>query len=436
MGLFGQWPAASFVRQAAAALPPYGTDGRGNPQSTDCQSTVTAGQSIDAAIGKAAAGAVVCVKAGDYSGQTVHLNRSKVTVRSNGVAKIKNAVVTGAGTTLDGFTVVGAAYLNPEAGIDFAGSDQKIVHNLVNGRQLAYGIRCDPCHRSTVSRNTVTNLQNYGLFVGAGAGAQITWNNVYDLHADRVNDLDVDGVRFLGAHTIRNNYIHDINQFKSKPDSTGDTPHTDCFQTYDTGRKFSGTVIEANICVRVSRQCLIAQNDTAKTYEISGIVFRDNICETYDSQGINLGSLKGVRIENNLVLSGFQYQVVSLEEQDTGLANTDTTIINNILVRAKSDAFTYERIGKTTNEKFLNNLEMLDTSIVPRDAAFQQTRGPYAAFRTSDFTSYRAYIARLAVLDRGVPGNTSPTDLAGRPRVAGPATDLGPYELGACGRQC
>ncbi|WP_163567231.1 hypothetical protein [Fodinicola feengrottensis] len=195
-------------------------------------------------------------------------------------------------------------------------------------------------------------------------------------------------------------------------------------------------MIEANICVRVSRQCLIAQNDTAKTYEISGIVFRDNICETYDSQGINLGSLKGVRIENNLVLSGFQYQVVSLEEQDTGLANTDTTIINNILVRAKSDAFTYERIGKTTNEKFLNNLEMLDTSIVPRDAAFQQTRGPYAAFRTSDFTSYRAYIARLAVLDRGVPGNTSPTDLAGRPRVAGPATDLGPYELGACGRQC
>ncbi|WP_279579427.1 right-handed parallel beta-helix repeat-containing protein [Fodinicola feengrottensis] len=173
LGLFGQWPAASFVRQAAAALPPYGTDGRGNPQSTDCQSTVTAGQSIDAAIGKAAAGAVVCVKAGDYSGQTVHLNRSKVTVRSNGVAKIKNAVVTGAGTTLDGFTVVGAAYLNPEAGIDFAGSDQKIVHNLVNGRQLAYGIRCDPCHRSTVSRNTVTNLQNYGLFVGAGAGAQI-----------------------------------------------------------------------------------------------------------------------------------------------------------------------------------------------------------------------------------------------------------------------
>jgi len=435
-------PATARVASSSAigTPPPYGTNGKGNPRTADCTTVIRPGHSIDAGVRSAPRHGVVCVRPGDYRTQIVHLNRAGITVRSNGVAKIRGALVTGDRATLDGFTIVGGAYGHPQAGITFGGEHQRILRNLINGRQLVYGIDCieGKCNHALVAHNTVTNIQNYGMFIDAGTGCLIEWNNIYDLYTPRLSGYadDVDAIRFWGHHVFRHNYLHDINQFKSKPDSTGDTPHTDCFQTYNNGTDSVGTIIEDNYCVRVSRQCLIAQNDTDKRYSIRDIWFRNNVCETYDSQAINLGSMKGVHIQNNLILSGFRYQVVSLEEQDTGLANTDTTITNNVLVRAKKSAFTYERIGKTTHEYFRNNLELLDTSIEPRDKAFQSTRNRYPAFRASDFTSYRRYVSRLEVMDRGVPGNTARTDLGGHRRVVGRAIDLGPYELGGCGQRC
>jgi len=191
----------------------------------------------------------------------------------------------------------------------------------------------------------VTNIQNYGMFIDAGSGCVIEWNNIYDLYTPRLGGYadDVDAVRFWA--TTYSATTTCTTSTSSRASRTAPATHhiPNCFQTYNNGTDSVGTVIEDNYCVRVSRQCLIAQNDTDKRYFNSHIWFRNNVCETYDSQSINLGSMKGVHIHNNLILSGFRYQVVSLEEQDTGLANTTRPSPTNVLVRAKKSAFTYER---------------------------------------------------------------------------------------------
>ncbi|MCA1655569.1 MAG: hypothetical protein LC635_03800 [Pseudonocardiaceae bacterium] len=403
----------------------YGTDGKGNPQTSDCTAFVAPGESINNAIGAAGAGAVICVRAGDYSDQLVRLDKAGVTVRSNGVGKIKGADVRGNGSTLDGFTVVGGGYQDPRSGIHFAGDRIRVVNNLVNGGELVYGVSCGQgrCDNGLVAGNTVTGIESIGMYIDSGTGTVVERNNIYDLRRSRTG-YDVDGIRFWGDHTFRYNYIHDINEFASVGN-----PHTDCFQTYNNGTDSAGTLIENNYCLRVTRQCLIAQNNSATRYAIRDITFRDNVCETYDSQGINLGSMSGMVIDNNLVISGFRYQIVNLQVMDPGLANTNTTIRNNILVRAESRATTYRRAGRSTDEHFANNMELLDTGVNQRDSDFNNSRPPYSPTNPNDFTGYRAYAQGRDVVDNGIDISHADTDVDGRPRVAGAGIDLGPFEI-------
>jgi hypothetical protein len=435
-------PVATAPGEAHGPRFTYGADGRGDPNTADCTSVVEPGSSIDAAITAAPAYGVVCVRPGDYTGQLVELNRTGVTVRSVGTARIMGAIVTGDHATLDGFTIVGGTYAHPQEGVMFGGEGQRIVNNLIEGQKLIYGIRCvhEECNHALVYRNTVHSIQNYGMFIDDGVGSLIRQNNIYDLYtplADSPYADDVDAIRFWGRQTFRDNYIHDINQFKSKK-YEGDPPHTDCFQTYNNGADSSGTVIEGNYCVRIGRQCLIAQNDTADHYAISDITFADNVCETYDSQSINLGSMRGVKVINNLILSGYQIQVVSFEQQGLdqsppvpGPPNTDNTIENNLLIKAKTGARFYEYIGASTDEHIAHNLNRTDTSIFPLDAAFQDSRGAYPSANPDDFTFFRQYEARWPVVDQGQDGvNPCPRDIDGSPRELGASIDLGPYELG------
>lgn len=403
----------------------YGTDGGGNPQTSDCTAFVNPGGSINSAISAAGAGAVICVRAGDYRNELVRLDKAGVTVRSNGVSRIKGAEVRGNGSTLDGFTVVGGAFQDPRSGILFAGDRISIVNNLVNGDELLFGVSCSrgSCNNGLVSGNTVTGIESIGMNIDEGTGTVVEFNNIFDLHRSRSGD-DVDGIRFWGRHIFRFNYIHDINEFAGVGN-----PHVDCFQTFNNGTDSSGTLIENNYCLRVSRQCLIAQNNSENRYAIRDITFRNNVCETYDSQGINLGSMSGMVIENNLVISGFRFQIVNLEVMDPGLANTNTTIRNNVLVRVESGATTFRRAGSSTGERFANNLELLDTSLNRRDSDFNDSRGPYPPTNPNDFTSYRAYAAARNIVDRGIEVNHSATDIDGNPRVAGAAIDLGPFEI-------
>ncbi|MEC3975000.1 hypothetical protein [Amycolatopsis sp. H20-H5] len=139
--------------------------------------------------------------------------------------------------------------------------------------------------------------------------------------------------------------------------------------------------------------------------------------------------MSGVVIENNLLLSGFRFQIINLEEQAAKLANTDTTVRNNVLVRAEAKATTYRRSGKSTNEHFSANLELLDTSVNQRDTVFNGSRGPYGALTPQDFTDYRAYACARDIVDKGAAGTPSSTDVDGNPRVLGRAVDLGPFEI-------
>ncbi|MCK2239188.1 MULTISPECIES: hypothetical protein [unclassified Crossiella] len=405
----------------------YGSSGAGNPQTHDCTVHIGPGASINAAISRAGAGAVLCVRAGDYRDQSVELNKAEVTLRATGSAVVRGAVIRGRGATLDGFTVAGGDYDAPRTGIVLAAASVRVQNNLVNGGRLLLGISCagGGCDQARIARNTVTGVESIGIQLGDGAGAVVELNNIYDLHKDRAGQAhDVDAIRFWGRHLIRFNYLHDINEFASY-----DNPHVDCFQTFNTGAGSAGTVIENNYCLRVSRQCLIAQNHSASSYQIREVTFRNNVCETYDSQGINLGSMSGVLLENNLVLSGFRFQVINLEVLGPGLANTGTTVRNNILVRAESRATTFRRAGASTGERIAANLELLDTSLNGRDEAFHRSRPPYPAHRAADFTEYRDYAAARDIVDKGIAGNSSTADVDGNPRVAGGGIDLGPFEI-------
>jgi hypothetical protein len=92
----------------------YGTVGQGDPATADC--TVTTTTNPQAAVDAAAAGAVICVKPGDYSTSTLTVGKA-VTVRANGVVKIKNIVITGSNAVVDGFNVVGGTLGNPNYAI-------------------------------------------------------------------------------------------------------------------------------------------------------------------------------------------------------------------------------------------------------------------------------------------------------------------------------
>jgi hypothetical protein len=112
-------PAARAAAAAPAALPNYadysavdtapngvptpihyGTPGQGNPSTTGC--TVTTTTNPQTAVNSASAGAVICVKPGDYSTSTLTVTKA-VTVRANGVVRLKNIVISGANAVVDGF---------------------------------------------------------------------------------------------------------------------------------------------------------------------------------------------------------------------------------------------------------------------------------------------------------------------------------------------
>src|SRR5690242_6977228 len=80
----------------------YGTVGQGDPATGDC--TVTTSTNPQAAVDAAATGAVICVQPGDYSTSTLTVGKA-VTVRANGVVKIRNIAITGSNATVEGFNV-------------------------------------------------------------------------------------------------------------------------------------------------------------------------------------------------------------------------------------------------------------------------------------------------------------------------------------------
>ncbi|WP_040406270.1 right-handed parallel beta-helix repeat-containing protein [Amycolatopsis nigrescens] len=419
----------SYTSDVYAAAPPYGTDGKGNPKTDDC--TVFAESDPQQAVDDASDGDVICVKPGDHSDSTLTVDKP-VTVRANGVVKLKNIVVTGTGAVIDGFNVVGDALDDPSTAIKFSGSGHQIVRNLVKGKQIHYAIACDPedCASDVlIAWNTVTQTNNFGIYLWGGADIVVERNNIYDLWSDDGND-DVDGMRVWGTgHVIRNNYIHDLNVNKGEGE-----PHADCLQNYqnsDRSTESSGVLVENNYCVRVSGQCLIMQNQRRPSAEIRDYTYRGNVCESFGSQNIELGSVTGSTIENNILCGGVDGHVLTFHSTVDGLETTDVKLRNNVLVTAGGSIYADGSEDALTDNT--SNVELTDESIHDDWREFEDNPDtPVPAINPDDFTRFRERAHAGEVLDHGATPN-SPNfteDVDGAARVQGAAIDIGPFEFG------
>jgi hypothetical protein len=420
-----------FLAQAVApdGIPTsYGSEGTGNPRTDDCTVTVRAGSDPQAPLDAAPAGAVICYAAADYSTRSLLID-NPVTVRANGVVKIKSVIMTGRDVTFDGFTVVGGVLDAPRTAVYFSGTGHQIINNLITGRGIHYAISCkgDTCGSDIrIARNTITKTHNIGIYLFAGDSIVIEENNIYDLYTSVAND-DVDAMRVWGTnHIIRNNYIHDLNAEKSVGDQ-----HVDCFQNYQgSGRITRNMLIENNYCVRVSGQCLILQNSSTTNYDLSGYIYRGNVCESYGFQNLELAGVKDVAIENNLFNGGVTGNVLSFKTSKSGLRTSNVALRNNIILKAR-DAARYvagtEALADATQNVLLVNKDIYTTwlSFVSRPSA------PPARV-AGDFMLYRQRAqAGGSIVNVGAraitPGQM--TDVDGGPRVLGGVIDIGPYEI-------
>jgi hypothetical protein len=409
--------------------PAYGTDGNGNPETGDC--TVFADSAPQGAVDDASPGDVICVRPGRYPDAELIVDKP-VTVRANGPVTLRNIEISGTGVVVDGFTVVGGELDDPSTGIKFSGSGHQIINNMITGKHIHYAIACDPedCASDVlVSRNTITGTNNFGVVLWGGDGIVVEWNNIYDLWSDEGND-DVDGMRVWGSgHVIRNNYIHDLNVNKGEGE-----PHADCLQNYQHSseiRESSDVLVENNYCVRVSGQCLIMQNEHRPTSDIRDYTYRGNVCESFGGQNIELGSITGSTIENNILAGGVDGHVLTFHSTVDGLETTDVRLRNNVLVTAGGSVYAEGSEDALTDDT--SNIELTDESIHDDWQDFEgNPDAPVPAINPDDFTRFRDIARSADVLDQGATPNSPDftEDVDGAPRVQGAAIDIGPFEFG------
>lgn len=431
--------------QITVRTAPYGSDGSGSTASGGCTTTVGSGSDVNTAIGAATAGDVVCVSASSRTGTTITLNKA-ITLRATGVVSIKNAAVS-AGGTLDGFTVVGGTAGNPATGISFTGNNNTITNNLINGHGLEYGIRCTTCNSGTVvSHNTITEINNYGIFITNGSSITIEWNDIYDLYESVGNGMDVDAMRPFGTnHIVRNNYMHDLNVQRSYDDPVTGLPHLDCIQHYQSGTTLvsDGLLVENNYCVRVSGMFIISKNDRNTTTSMENMKIRGNVAETYGTQVIILSGVPNAVIENNSLFGATSTgPVIALEHGDSGAQATNVDIQNNVLVRGVTgNPAIGNKAGGSVTAGIIDvnrdNENWVDTDLATRDANWvanpsQAANAPATVW--ADFTDYLTWEQESpnSLLNQGSTLLTTgfTTDIAGDTRVQSSVVDIGAYELG------
>ena len=318
--------AAAFPETAANAAPPpltdfpdysasnsapngvtppirYGTDGKGSTQSAGC--TTTAGSDFQSKIDSAAAGAVICVQPGDYSPSTLTVGKA-VTVRANGVVKIKNIVITGLERRVDGFNVVGGTLGNPNYAVKFSGTGHQIINNLVRGRGIYYAIGCEQsagCGSNVlISGNTITGVHNFGIYLWGGDHITVEKNNIFDLYQSTDVD-DVDAMR-PGAPTT---------WYATTTSTTSTAPRVSARRT-PTAIRPTRPAASRRVCPEHSlreqllrarhRPVHIVQNDQRNSAELQNLTLRGNVCEAYGWQSIEFDAVPNITMDNNYVAGG------------------------------------------------------------------------------------------------------------------------------------
>jgi len=424
-----------FTGQSPFTKPTFGSNGQGSPSTGDCDYYING--NIAQAVADAPESSVGCVHAGDYISEgVVSLSVDDRTIRADGQVELRGIRLEGARITVDGFRFT-AGGEQIEAAIEVRGDGHQVINNYIDGTKATFGIGCSSrvnCSNSTIRNNTITGIESIGIFI-THRNNVVEWNNVYDLFRTK-NDYDVDAMRFFGkGHRIRNNYFHDINEFKSVRSASGDTPHVDCWQTYttfadDQAIETTDVIIENNYCVRISRQCLILENNRTDQRVTHGIVFRNNVCETFDSQIVNLKGVENISIHNNFLGGRPKYQVVKFQLGGaSGTRETSKISVRNNILQDDSDRV-HPTYGSNPGGIVSDNIILQRDPVAVGSDDFQtDPLRNYVAIQSSDFLSFLELNKSLATRDLGAslaePGER---DLSGQPRVQGSTIDIGPYE--------
>jgi parallel beta-helix repeat protein len=272
-----------------------------------CARTLRDPASAQQALDTAVPGAQICLSGPGFTSAELTLHRSgipgkPIQVLSDG-ATLRSITVTANQVVVAGFVLRGGD------GLSLEGAGLRAHDNVVVDASRD-GIGCE-CTDATIESNTVDRSDGSGIVV---QGKRITVRGNTVSGSVRKEASDADGMRFFGdAIQITGNTVRDISE-KGYPE--GEAPHTDCFQTYDSGSPPTYNVVIAdNRCERVDVQCLIATAENGNPGTPAGarsIIFRNNICDVGGAQAVNLDGYPHVDVIGNTISGPHMYRGVYL----------------------------------------------------------------------------------------------------------------------------
>jgi hypothetical protein len=285
---------------------------------------------IEEAVREAKPGAVLCIAPGNVEGNVAlefaGAKNQRIEVSAQGT-RVGSLSVSGEFGTVQGFEVTGGS------GIEVEASNVAILNNIVSDT-TADGIRCvagiPGCTDVLIKANRVSRADGTGILI---RGMRVTVEDNIVSDSLRKTAGDADGIRFFGiGHTIVHNTIFGIHDRGYGADG----PHTDCFQSFDSGGKgvTADVVIDGNLCTDVDHQCLIIEAEDAAAIQSASmfrnIRFVNNICRTNGSQPILIRDFSDVLIANNLFDAPKSFRSIFLEHSGQGIV-----VANNIVMGDK-----------------------------------------------------------------------------------------------------
>ncbi|HZZ50563.1 MAG TPA: right-handed parallel beta-helix repeat-containing protein [Pseudonocardia sp.] len=319
-----------------ASAPRVGQPGQPNPDSGatavapprsefppgGCAQTLRDPAGVQRALDAAVPGAQICVSGTGLASAELTVHRSgapgkPIQLLSDG-ATLRAITVTANQVVVAGFVLRGGD------GLSLEGAGLTAHDNVVQGASRD-GIGCE-CTDALIESNTVDRSDGSGIVV---QGKRITVRGNTVSGSVRKEASDADGMRFFGdSIQITGNTIRDISE-KGYPE--GEAPHTDCFQTYDSGSPPTyNVVIAGNRCERVDVQCLIATAENGNPGTPPGarsIVFRDNICDIGGAQAVNLDGYPHVDVIGNTISGSHMYRGVYLSNGAKDVSVVDNTVL-------------------------------------------------------------------------------------------------------------
>ena len=330
-------------------------------------------------------------------------------MRANGVVSLKNIVVTGSNTVVDGFNVVGGQAREPgTTPSSSSGTGHKIVNNLVRGRGIWYAIGCEQSagcgvrldrrehhHRGAQLRHLPVGWRPHHRREEQGGSQDLFQSQSVD---------DVDAMRAWGTnHVVRNNYFQDINVGKS-----AGSPY---FRLLSTGLQASGSprsssniLYENNYCVRVTGQRSdrpeqpAQRRRTARSTSSAATSARPTVAETIEMTGI-----PNITMDNNYV-AGVQGTVLNFTNAGGGgKRSTNVKVRNSVLVRATSGS----RYIDGTPADNTANRTVVDPAVKSSHDAFARSTTVSDPAGPTDFTAfYRDSVGRAKPTVVGAGSNT------------------------------